>query len=456
MQKDWVIDENQEPPTALGAFLFHPGHSQTKRLMASFNKLNYDDYMEIKASMRFESVTYAQKNNNNNLDKLNAFFLQFIPEMDLMAMSNKSHDQLPLSGFTIALVNHNSHNYSKANRQTYFLTYKFFPSEITMGREYLMHLFEDMDMGKEQTCEFEYLDQVVDFRILIDYEDTDTLAFSFKPQNDKNAEWNECFKVKNISKYITKTQSFIQMQQITGFKHTLKTEIHKFSVAEKRHRLEVDRNLHVSHDLVEEIFDKVKNFGAILAEDKESMQDIQVAQANLVKKAQLLRVYSEDLKNGSRKLQEFMLQSLNKHRMVNPANMAKMTVIKEKLKNLSAYQENVYTRYIDIKQELSSHNIIKMTHEQFKRIDNLLERITTEVSSKSFVQFTKKTKKYLKVLKRADMATMIEQIKELAEGYMVVCYNDIGSTSMYIVGFLCASVIFLCFCVLRALTKGDK
>lgn len=454
MQKDWVMAEDQEPPTALGAFLFHPGASKTKRLMASFNKLNYDDYIEIKTSMRFESVTYKTKNNNETLDKLNAFFLQFLPEMDLMAMSNKSNDDLPLSGLTIALVNHNSHNYSKANKQTYFLTYKFFPSELTMGREYIMHLFEDM--GKNDMCEFELLDQVVDFKIVIDYEETDTLTFTFKPQLSRSDEWTTCFTVKNISKYITKSKSFIQMQQITGFKHTLKTEIHKFVVMEKRHRLEVDSNLHVSHDLVEEIFDKVKNFGTILEQDKESMRDLQVVQANLIKKAHLLRLYSEDLKDGTRKLQEFMLQSLNKHRMINPQNMTRMTIIQEKLKNLRSYQQNVYERYVDMKNMLASHNIVKTTHDQFKLIDNLLEQIVGEISSKTFTQFTKKTSKYLKVLQRTDMATLIQQIKEMGESNVSIGYDDIGSTSMYMIGFLCATVLFLCLCVLRALTKGDK
>ena len=51
----------------------------------------------------------------------------------------------------------------------------------------------------------------------------------------------------------------------------MSTEIHGLTLFEKEHRLDVDQSLIVSHHLMEEIFDKVKNFSEIFEEDKENL-----------------------------------------------------------------------------------------------------------------------------------------------------------------------------------------
>lgn len=54
----------------------------------------------------------------------------------------------------------------------------------------------------------------------------------------------------------------------------MSTEIYGMQLLEKEHRLDVDQSLIVSHHLMEEIFDKVKNFSEIFEEDKENLQSI--------------------------------------------------------------------------------------------------------------------------------------------------------------------------------------
>lgn len=51
----------------------------------------------------------------------------------------------------------------------------------------------------------------------------------------------------------------------------MSTEIYEMKLLEKEHRLDVDKSLIVSHHLMEEIFDKVKNFSEIFEEDKENL-----------------------------------------------------------------------------------------------------------------------------------------------------------------------------------------
>lgn len=50
--------------------------------------------------------------------------------------------------------------------------------------------------------------------------------------------------------------------------------MYEIQLKEKEHRLDVDQSLIVSHHLMEEIFDKVKNFSEIFEEDKENLLSI--------------------------------------------------------------------------------------------------------------------------------------------------------------------------------------
>lgn len=57
----------------------------------------------------------------------------------------------------------------------------------------------------------------------------------------------------------------------------------------------------VSHHLMGEIFDKVKNFSLIFENDKENLSSIVSLQNQLIKKAKMLEIYTRDLNKGSRK-----------------------------------------------------------------------------------------------------------------------------------------------------------
>ncbi len=51
----------------------------------------------------------------------------------------------------------------------------------------------------------------------------------------------------------------------------------------------------VSHHLIEEILDKIKNFSVIFEDDKENLQTIVELQNKLITKAKLLEIYTKDL-----------------------------------------------------------------------------------------------------------------------------------------------------------------
>lgn len=85
---------------------------------------------------------------------------------------------------------------------------------------------------------------------------------------------------------------------------------------------------------MEEIFDKVKNFSQIFENDKENLGSIVDLQNKLIRRAKLLEIYSRDLNKGTRKFQEYMIESLNRHKFVSPQSFPKLMKIKEKIETL--------------------------------------------------------------------------------------------------------------------------
>ena len=355
--------------------LFHNATPGTKVVMANNNVLNYDDYVEIELKARFEKRLSNVDSQTSN-DRLNAFIFQFVPRITPAVSNNANNDEIVLSGLVIALISHDSTDDLKANEQTHLLTYRFFPQEFVATRDYLSHLFERRD--SHDGCYIDTMSVPTDIKITLDFEDSDTLVLETKRGEDKT--FAECFSISNVSKYVTRAQSFIQMQQTSGKRYTMRTELLGFSVQEKHHRLDVDSSLHVSHDLVEEIFDKIANFGKIFESDKEQLGNVQELQAQLVEKTQLLQIYARDLNRGSKKFQEYMVESLNKHRAINPLSLPKMQVIRSKIERLQTRQAEIFARFNDIKNVISSKNIIKESYRNFTKMDKILELTVKEIS----------------------------------------------------------------------------
>lgn len=430
--------------------LFHNATPNTKVVMANNNVLNYDDYIEVELKARFEKRLSNVDSESGN-DRLNAFVLQFVPKITAAVSNNRSNEEIVLNGLVIALVSHDSSDNLKDNEQTHFLTYRFFPQEFVATRDYLGHLVERRD--KHDGCYVDTMSQPTDLRMTIDFEDSDTLVFEYKRADE--TQYVECFSISNVSKYITRTQSFIQMQQTTGRRFTLRTEILGFTVQEKHHRLDVDSSLHVSHDLVEEIFDKIQNFGKLFEQDKEHLGTIQELQTQLVEKSQLLQIYARDLNRGSKKFQEYMIESLNKHRAINPLTLPKMQVIRGKIDRLQAKQNEIFQRFNDIKNVITSKNIIKESYKNFTKMDKILELTVKEISSDEFKKFVKKIKAMIQMLKRVDFDTYLEEIKSAASSNAAQA-ADASNKSMFIIIAICVGVFGFSWMIIRSIGSAEK
>lgn len=429
-------------------FTFHNGEPGKKSIMLNYSILDYDDYIQLDLTTKFDKKISKLENLKND-DKMNGFFIEFLPTYGKEIFQDTiDNETISLQGFVILLMTHND---IQTNKTTHFITYRFFNRATTLKREYFNIIFDKRE--KYDYCEYPSLGKKTNFRITIDYETKNTLHFQHKETTE--SEYTTCFKVEQIHKYITKSNIFLQFQQTTGNKFTMSTEIINLTIKEKEHRLDVDKSLVVSHHLMEEIFDKVKNFSEIFEGDKESLVDIVEMQNDLVRKSTLLEVYARDLNLGSRKFQEYMIESLNKHKFVSPQSYPKLLKIKEKIESLEKKQEKIYERFLNIKGLLESKKIFKKTYSNFKKIDIMLKRIIKEISSQEFKDFTKKTKKLIKILKKIDFKDFLNKIgKTLKIQHQTA--NVTHNYGMMFVGAVCLVVLIFAYFIFKNISQAEK
>lgn len=79
-------------------------------------------------------------------------------------------------------MTHDSHQDHDQNVQSYFVTYRYFPTLSNLNRDYLSVVFDKRE--NYESCNFEAMRKLTDMRVVIDFEDTNSLKFEYKNYND--------------------------------------------------------------------------------------------------------------------------------------------------------------------------------------------------------------------------------------------------------------------------------
>ena len=431
--------------------IFHNGMVDTKTALTLFKSLNYDDYFEVV----FDTIFVKKVSNVDNTtsdNQKNIFMIQFLPNLMNVFQKdlNTNNKTILLHGLVLMLMTHDTSNDVTNNQQSYFFTYRFFGKPQELKRDYLNIIFDKRD--NYPSCNFDSMFLDTSVKVRVDYEAGDFLDLEYK---NSMGEWKKCFEIKEISKYITKNNSFLQLQQSTGNKYTLYTEIKGIEIKEKDSRLDINDSLTVSHHLMEEIFDKLDNFTQIFSQDKDNLSNIIDLQNGLINRASILEVYSRDLNSGTKKFQEYMIESLNKHKLVSPQSMPKLMKIKEKIDNLERLQGKVFKRFVDIKGLVNTKKIFQKTYKNFKKINELVAKIVREISSKEFKEFFKKTKSLVRSLEKLDFTTFLNQVEDTIRNQNKSALSTANSGILIVVIF-CVVIFAFAFVILKNINQSNK
>ena len=150
-----------------------------------------------------------------------------------------------------------------------------------------------------------------------------------------------------------------------------------------------------------------------------------------------------------------MVESLNKHRMINPLSLPKMQTIKGKIDRLQAKQTEIFQRFVAIKDIISSKNIIKESYHNFKKMDKILELTVQEIGSEEFKQFITKTRSMIHMLKKVDFDSFIDEIKNAASTNADEAANT-SNKSMFIIIGICAGIFLFSWVIIRSIANAEK
>jgi hypothetical protein len=200
------------------------------------------------------------------------------------------------------------------------------------------------------------------------------------------------------------------MQVSTGSRFTMKIDLYQIKLLEKKHKLDVEDSLLVSHELVEEIFDKVAHFTDKIGKNTEALRSIQDLQSSLLTKSKYLEIFTKDLYMGTRRFQEHMIENLNKYKLVNPESMPKMAKIRQSIKTLETKQAKIFERFMTIKSLLSAKKVFKKTRSYLRRMDKVVEDLSSQVTSPEFTGFFTKTSQLIELLRNMNFKKLIEEV----------------------------------------------
>ena len=85
-----------------------------------------------------------------------------------------------------------------------------------------------------------------------------------------------------------------------------------------------------------------------------------------MEKSKYFEVYVKDLYQGTKRLQEQIMQNLIKFRQISPQSLPKMHRIEKIMKSLESKQQAMYQRFKDLQQLIKQKEVMAETKETLK------------------------------------------------------------------------------------------
>ena len=367
--------------------------------------MDRDDHVSIDLTLKIGQLTTEKETQNLEDYKVNGLFLQFVSKQLEFETAFKDPETLTLDGLVLMFISH--HN---RNRNLYHLVYKYFPTETKVKRNYISVLFDAVELrpNSDDSCALNSVTDFLSVRIQMDFEKGDKISVLVK--ETETGELRKCFEIPYIHNYVNRNINYFNIMTSMGSDSTYSLALQDLRVYEKKNRLDVNESLHVSHELMVEIFDKVKTFTSKFNADGKTLVSVDSSYKELFKKAALLHTFANDLFRGTRKFEEHVIENLKKYKLFNPENLPKMLRIKTYLETLKYKQNRVFQRFVSIKGLFAAKKVFKMTQKNLRRVDGSFKSFLKLLSSEEMTGFSKKMEHFMGLMKNVNLKQSIEDV----------------------------------------------
>lgn len=416
--------------------MFLDGSPNCKTHFAHRQLLSHDDYLEIEMPIKFALQASPEPNNSTN-----AFFIQLSPPQ-VNAEADLGSDMTSMFGLVISLFGTNN-----VGNGTYVVTHRFFAQETLLNREYFSVLADNRD--KLQGCVLPNLSDISRLLLRIDIENAKEIEVLLEEAGTLKT----CLKVPNIHRFFLSKGTTLSLKAFSGALNKLRVEVGGLTLREKRHSFDIDDDLEISHALVEEIFEKVATFTDKFNADKDKLASIYELQQDVSAQSSRLELYAIDLFKGTKKFQEFMLETLAYKKVYGIRQMPKLMKIRNKIDELTRVQKAVFDRFMAIQVLLDSKKIIKKSFRKLVRMQEVMLKIKETVADARFDEVIQQSRRMLEIASKGDVREVLQLFADLKDDLSHSATLGIGA------GFLVFGVFFLvtfAFLIIRKIIAVEK
>ena len=308
------------------------------------------------------------------------------------------------------------------------MAYRFFKESTAVNRKYILSLFPKTDndgIRDDRFCEIKSLDNFDRLRFKVDYVSDFSLILEYALVGQ--SEFDRCFKIQNIMRYLSPENAFFSFKVSNGANVGFQVGMYQMELREKKHALDIHEDLQISHALVEEIFDKVKTFTQEYNADKDHLMDIMSSMDMVDHYANFLRLFSKDLNNGTKIMQENMMEYVNRNNYLTMNDFPQLQKIKEKIDSIEKKQNGIYTRFREITDIINNKRVFRKLNKRFKGVDKIMNTLLQTINSDDFERLNERTERLLKFMKEVNFKRLLKKAKKIIKNEEKYFYLNAGN-----------------------------
>jgi hypothetical protein len=426
------------------------GKAEGKSLMGTTKKISHDDEFILEMSLKMDKKVYKRAGSELTSDDVALLVIQFSKDLFNFTYKPTENDTLVLDGLIFFLFN-------DTLTEKGYIAYRYFKESTAVNRKYILSLFplnEDKGAKDDRFCEISSIQNFDRLRISVDYVNKFhlMLEYSLVQQTD----FDRCFVIPNIMRYLSAENAFFSLKVSNGSNIGFKVGMYNMELREKKHALDIHEDLQISHALVEEIFDKVKTFTAEYNSDKEHLSNIMSAMDKVEHYSNFLRIFSKDLNNGTKIMQENMMEYINRNNYLTMNDFPQLQKIKEKMDNIEKKQNVIYSRFRDITDIINNKRVFRKLNKRFKGVDKIMNTLLETINSDDFEQLNNRTVKLLEFMKDVNFKKLLKKAKKIIKNEEKSFYMSAGNFGFFAIGLICV-LLFLVSCgIIRNISKAEK
>lgn len=426
------------------------GKAQSKSLMGTTKKISHDDQFELEMSLKIEKSVYKNAGNELNADDVSVIVVQFSKDLFNFTYKPTENEILVLDGLIFFIFN-------DTLSQKGYMVYRYFKQSTALNRKYILSLFpnsETKEIIDDRFCELANLENLDKLKLSVDYVNQFNLILDYKFVNGGGFE--RCLDIPNIMRYLSTENAFFSVKVSNGVNLGLKVGMYSMELREKKHALDISEELQISHSLVGEIYDKVKTFTEDFNRDKKNLGSIMSTMDKVEHYSNFLRIFSKDLNNGTKIMQENMMEYVNRNNYLTMNDFPHLQKIKEKIDSIEKKQNVIYSRFREITDIINNKRVFRKLNKRFKSVDKVMKTLLQTINSDDFTKLNQRTERLLSFIKDVNFKKLLKKARKIIKSEEKSFYLSAGNYGVATISGICVLLLIVSCGIIKKINKAEK